>query len=131
MLTLALAAAMLVCLAAPFITYRNIKQFSNTSDRVSHTREVLAESEGMMFDLTEAESAARGYLLTKQDSYRKRFKASLDRLLNRQAQLEKLVADNTNQQRHLSAFEEMSRNKIETLESFFTQTDIIAGERDA
>ena len=131
MLTLALAAAMLVCLVAPFITYRNIKQFSNTSDRVSHTREVLAESEGMMFDLTEAESAARGYLLTKQDSYRKSFEASLDRLLNRQAQLEKLVADNTNQQRHLSAFEEMSRNKIETLESFFTQTDIIAGERDA
>jgi len=131
MLTLALAAAMLVCLAAPFITYRNIKQFSKTSDWVSHTREVLAESEGMMVDLTEAESETRGFLLTKQDSYRKRFDASLDRLLNRRAKLGKLVDDNTNQQRRLAAFEELSRNKIATLESFFTQMDITAGERDA
>ena len=131
MLTLALAAAMLVCLVAPFITYRNIKQFSKTSDWVSHTREVIAESEGLMVDLTEAESATRGFLLTKQDSYRKRFEASLDGLLNRQAHLDNLVEDNTDQQRRLSAFEELSRTKIVTLESIFTQGEKVAGDGDA
>jgi len=123
MLTLALAAAMIICLVSPFVTYRNIKQFSETSDWVSHAREVLVESEAMMVELTQAESAARGFLLTKQDSYHKRFEASLNNLLERQKNLDTLVEDNPNQLRRLAVLKELSQDKIATLESFFTQSE--------
>jgi len=131
MLTLALAAAMIICVVSPFVTYRNIKQFSETSDWVSHACEVLAESEAMMVELTEAESAARGFLLTKQDSYQKRFEASLDKFSKRQNLLDTLVEDNPNQQRRLAALKELSHNKIATLKSFFTESEQGWGEHDA
>ena len=131
MLTLALAAAMTICLVSPFVTYRNIKQFSETSDWVSHAREVLAKSEAMMVELTEAESAARGFLLTKQDAYQKRFEASLNNLVERQKRLDTLVGDNPKQQRRLAALNELSQKKIATLKSIFTQDEQELSKPDA
>ncbi len=123
MLTLALAAAMTICLVSPFVTYRNIKQFSETSDWVSHTREVLAESEAMMVELTEAESSARGFLLTNQDAYQKRFEEALNNLAERQEHLDTLVEDNPNQQQRLATLKELCQKKIVTLKAFFTQNE--------
>jgi methyl-accepting chemotaxis protein len=70
-LAFALPLAILIGLA--ILSYWCVSYLINTSERVSHTYEVLARLETLLSTLEDAESAERGFLLTDEDQYLKQY----------------------------------------------------------
>lgn len=120
---LALAVALLVLLGSGYITYRNLRQSVAAAEAVSHTREVLATIEGILADLSEAESAGRGFLLSGNPVYRAQFDNAVDNTLARHAVLQTLTVDSPQQQIRVSELSRLIQPKIDLMNTFVSFRD--------
>ena len=114
----ALGAALLVLLGSALTTYRNVKRFANMADWVSHSREVLATTEGVLAELSKAESAGRGFLLSGKAIYRSDFDAAVSEALKRQAALHNLTLHNPSQKRRVAELDELIAPKLDLMKKF-------------
>jgi len=97
--------------------------YQKASEWVDHTYQVLNVVERLSSSLTEAESAQRGYLLTREDSYLKPYldgKGRVEPLLE-QARL--LTADNPTQQDNLRILHDLANAKLDELALTMKQAD--------
>jgi len=113
--TLAIAAAIIICVVSPIVTYRNVIELARTANLVSHTHEVIAESEGVLHDLIEAESSTLSFLLFGRESYKARFESSASDLLSRGERLAVLVQDNPGQSSKQLEIMVQAQAKVESL----------------
>jgi PAS domain S-box-containing protein len=86
-----------VIVAVGWLAVRTIQSLRIATDRVTHTQEVLVRLEGLKFDLKEAESAGRGYLLTPRAEFAAAVDASGLAVKHRLGGLAALVSDNPRQ----------------------------------
>jgi CHASE3 domain sensor protein len=47
----------------------SVRHLAENEQQVSHTHEIIAELEGLLSTLTDAETEQRGYVLTEDDKY--------------------------------------------------------------
>ncbi len=120
---LALGLALLVLLGSGYITYRNLHQSVTAAEAVSHTREVLATIEGILADLSEAESAGRGFLLSGNPVYRAQFDGAVEKTLARHANLKSLTVDNPQQQKRVAELSDLIQPKIDLMNTFVSFRD--------
>ncbi|QEG42016.1 response regulator [Roseimaritima ulvae] len=120
---LALAGALAVLLISGYVTYRNLHQSVLADEAVSHTREVLATIEGVLADLSEAESAGRGFLLSGNPVYRAQFDEAVENTLARHADLKSLTVDDPRQQELVSELSDLIQPKIDLMKTFVSFRD--------
>jgi PAS domain S-box-containing protein len=118
-----LIAGLLVLMLSAFVNYRNVRLSAESAQWVAHTRQVLSVTEGILADLSEAESAGRGFLITNDSIYRSQFESATSATLVKHAELENLTVDNPEQQQRVETLAELIGPELELLKKFVTSRD--------
>jgi PAS domain S-box-containing protein len=107
----------IILLIVSIITYRSGNRFVENSQWVSHTHEVVAELEATLASVAEAQTGARGYIITEQNVFLQRYRAATSEATTHVDTLRTLTADNPDQQRRLAALEAAVAWKLRSLET--------------
>src|SRR5713226_9261374 len=111
-----LAVAGLALLLVAGLLYRNVRGFIEASEWVSHTHEVLAELEATLSAVAEAQTTARGYIITGQDVFLEPYQAAAPGVRANLDRLKSLTSDNPSQQRRLAILESAVAEKLDSLQ---------------
>ena len=105
-----------VLLVVAIVSFRNGEQLVVTNQWVNHTHEALYQLEQIMLGSTEAETGARGFVITGQDDYLTPFADSRLQLPIHIAQAMQLTQDNPVQNQNIARLEKLSQEHIIILE---------------
>src|SRR5258708_21204478 len=100
-----LAVAGMILLLVAGLLYRNGRSSIEASEWVSHTHEVLGELEAMLSALAEAQTAARGYIITGQERFLEPYQAAVPADRANLDRLKSLTAPNPRQHDALAMLE--------------------------
>ena len=115
LLTVGFTLALVGLLLVGGISFVQLGHLSRQYEPVLHTYEVLGDLGAVRAQLSTAESAQRGYLITGQLSYLQRFERSLPEVDETLASLEALTSDNPRQQRMLQELQEPLQMRLAML----------------
>jgi PAS domain S-box-containing protein len=118
-LQLAFGFAVLVLLLVGVGSYRSMVESSESDSWVRHTDQVLERLQGLLAGMQAAESNARGYLLTGDESFLEAYRAGKAKTETDQTILRNLTADNAGQQRRLDALATLAAQKFQLEEKAF------------
>lgn len=113
------------------------RQSRNTAiEWVQHTQTVLAESDRLLVELLDAETAVRGYSLIHKDGFLERYHQAVKNLPVSITRLQQLTKNNELQQQLLIEIEKLTQQKIDVLQKKIEsiekakQTAILAPQYD-
>jgi PAS domain S-box-containing protein len=112
---LAFSAALALLLVVGVVSYRNSGNQVETEEWVAHTHEVLATLAGVLSDETEAESERRGYFITSNSVFLRKYKTSAVAAYANLARVRQLTVDNASQQRRLDALDPLITRQLRPL----------------
>ncbi|CAM2807158.1 response regulator [Rariglobus hedericola] len=92
------AVVMFFFLTSSIVGYFKIQTLRDTSQTVAHTHEVIVALGDLLALVTDAETGQRGYLLTTDAQYLVPYNVALGNIDTRIGELERLIADNPDQQ---------------------------------
>ena len=95
--------ALLICVGV--LSYWSVVQNANERQWVNHTHLVLEKLDSLSANLIDAETGARGYLLTGEESYLAPYNGAASRVHENSKDLRELIADNPVQQGALDRLE--------------------------
>jgi PAS domain S-box-containing protein len=101
-------------------SFLSLSRLKNTSNQVEHTYKVINKLGTLLSQLTDAETGQRGYLLTGELRYLKPYNnaiASIDQNLD---ELQKLTANNPDQQQHMTQLSPLITFKLAELKETIT-----------
>jgi methyl-accepting chemotaxis protein len=108
-----LSALTLVIIAA--VSYFNTQRLIENQSWVEHTHEVRSKLASLLSLTTDAESSARGFVITGEDSYLEPYNAAIAAIPATLQDLRKRTADNPDQQRRLTALAAPIEAKLDIL----------------
>jgi PAS domain S-box-containing protein len=108
------------------LTYRNTRQLVEDARQVAHTHEVLDALEQLISTMKDAETGQRGYLITGERQYLEPYEAGVAAVGDRIRRLERLTADNPEQQARLDGLKQHIAAKLSELK----QTVELRRDRD-
>ena len=112
-ISLGFVLALCSCIAIAVLGYRSTQRLIAANRSVVHTDEVLQELQATLEEVTQSETAERGFILTGDDRYlqihQSAVQSSYERLLN----LKHLTSDNPRQQARWATLDKSIRQKIE------------------
>ena len=122
--------AIVAVLVIAVLAYRSTRGFIKTANWVSHTRIVLESQETLLRHVTEAESAARGFLLTGDDWFLESYEQFVNNVVADFGTLKLLVADDAMQCDRLACLKDDIATKLNNLRDLI-QTYRSAGSAEA
>ena len=105
-----------IFIAIGAVSYQSTRTFMETSERVTHTHEVLGRLEAVLSLLKDAETGQRGYLLTGFERYLEPYNQASKDPDTEVKQIRELTSDNPNQQVRLDPLESLIADKLAELE---------------
>ena len=111
-----LAAAGMILLLVAGLLYRNGRNSIEASEWVSHTHEVLAELEATLSAVAEAQTAARGYIITGQEVFLQPHQAAVQTVRANLDRLKSLTVDNPRQQGRFAMLESAVAEKLDSMQ---------------
>src|ERR1700758_1666301 len=111
-----LAVAGMILLLVAWLLYRNGRNSIEASEWVSHTHEVLGELEATLSAAAEAQTAARGYIITGQEIFLEPYRAAGLEVHANLDRLKSLTVDNPRQQGRLALLESAVTEKLDSLQ---------------
>jgi PAS domain S-box-containing protein len=112
-LQLAFGAAMAVLVVVGILAYRSVLASNDSSAWVRHTLEVLENLEDVQLAMETIVESARGFVLTGDETYLERYRATTSSLTRHQAAVRSLTTDNPEQQRTFSALEKLTAERMQ------------------
>ncbi|MEH2323838.1 MAG: response regulator [Nostoc sp.] len=97
------------------ISYQSTNELIETSAKESHTYQVLSQLEDLNLQLTNAETGQRGYILTGEQRYLDPYNTAIQVLDQKINELQRLTADNPNQQSRLDILQPLITQKLAEL----------------
>lgn len=94
------------------ISYQSTNELIETSGKESHTYQVLSQLEGLNLQLTNAETGQRGYIITGEQRYLEPYNAAIQVLNQKVNELQRLTADNPNQQNRLDILQPLLTERM-------------------
>ena len=111
-----LAIAGLTLLLVAGLSYLNARRFIEASQWVSHTHEVLAELEAIASATAEAQTAARGYVITGQEVSLEPYEAATSGVRTHFDRVKSLTVDNRRQQLRAAVLENALTVELNSLQ---------------
>lgn len=99
------------------LSFRSVEALRSSQRWTVHTEQVLREIEAVESDLKDAETAQRGYLLTRQERFLGPYRSAPASVTRELETLRRLVADNPEQARRARALEELAARKLASMEA--------------
>ncbi|HTH44740.1 MAG TPA: CHASE3 domain-containing protein [Oxalicibacterium sp.] len=112
---LSLALALLLLISISYVTYRSTIAFAESARLVDHTHLVIKQIDQIAADVTDAENAQRGYLITGDMAFLQPYDAVVTRLPDEIALLRDIVSDNPAQQGAISDLDDLISRKMRIL----------------
>ena len=84
--------------------------------QIDHTRAVIAESDNLLIALIDAETAIRGYDLTRNPDFLEPYRNTITKFLTAQNQLEQLLANQPDQFNQLQKLTQLAQQRLEILD---------------
>jgi PAS domain S-box-containing protein len=106
-----------ILLINALVSYRATRRLIDNERLVTHTYEVIAELEGVMDTMDDAETGERDYLLTGEEAYLKSYQSAVDEIHARVERLVRLTTDSTYQQARLPDLERQIADRLGNLKS--------------
>jgi len=97
--------ALAILIIVGVTAFFSVTKLIETNRDVVHSQQVLEALAVLHFQILDAQTSARGYVVTSDDDYQDQFKSSQNELKNSFKELHKLTADNATQQQTLDALE--------------------------
>ncbi|MCW8133317.1 MAG: CHASE3 domain-containing protein [Planctomycetota bacterium] len=116
-LAIGFSLAGLTLLIIAFVGYQNIGQLIENEGWVSHTQQVRRVISDLQSAMVDAESGARGFVITGKDSFLEPYTAALSDIEKLQVQLRTLTADNPAQQQRIDALRPAIDAKLNVLKN--------------
>lgn len=123
-LAVGFAVAITILSALALSSYQSIYLFVEAGKWVAHTQEVLRRLNLLQAEVAEAESSARGYVITGDERFLERYEAADNSATATAKLIRQLTADNPAQQRRLDALEPA------IAERFAALREVVALQRD-
>ena len=117
-LTVAFVLGLLIIGAVGIRSYLAIQRLTETNRWVVHTHVVLEKLEHVQLMLTNAETGARGFVLTGEEPFLAPHNAAAAEISKDIASVKYLTQDNPEQQRDVEQLEKLSREKLDVLQGF-------------
>src|SRR5206468_5584019 len=95
------ALTLIVLIVTLVIGLANLRSVFDTSEAVAHTFEVKANLEQLLATLVDAETGARGFVITNDTSYLEPYDRARARIASEFDRLRQVTADSAEQQRDL------------------------------
>jgi CHASE3 domain sensor protein len=105
-------AALIIVAIIGWVSYRNTSALIETTRGVTHTHQALTELEAMLANITDAEAARRGYVITNETRYLEPYYAAVAEVDPTLERLRHLTADNLNQQQRISILKSLLDEKV-------------------
>lgn len=106
------ACALMILLGIGLLSYRSTVRDEEDRGWVTHTHLVIEAVQAIHIDITQAETDQRGYILTGEESYLKRFEDQLKQFHRDVAEFRRLTSDNPEQQRAIQHLEPLTTARI-------------------
>jgi diguanylate cyclase (GGDEF)-like protein/PAS domain S-box-containing protein len=110
---LAFGSAITVLVVVGSLAYRSILVSNERTGWVEHTHEVLENLEASQFAMETVVGSVRGFVLTGDETYLKRYQASLLSLTQHEAAVRSLTVDNPEQQRTMTDLETLTAERVQ------------------
>jgi len=110
------ALTILGCISA--VSYLSVQGLVDRMLWVTHTQDVLRETEMVISDLKDVETGVRGYLISGQDEFLVPYRNALANLPSHLGRLKELTVDNADQRKRVGALEQLSRKRLEQAAPF-------------
>lgn len=94
------------------ISYQSTNELIENSHQERHTYEVLSQLEELNLQLTNAETGQRGYIITGEQRYLEPYNAAIQVLNQKVKELQRLTADNPNQQNRLDILQPLLNERM-------------------
>jgi len=107
---LSIAVVAIILIAA--FSLINVRQFSNNSQKVAHTREVSMALSENLIAMQDIETGARGFFITGKSKYLNPYYLAVANLESNLNQLRKLTIDDIAQLKRIDTLERLSKQKI-------------------
>jgi len=108
-------AALLAVVLIAFFSYRSLQANTEAADRVTHTLEVMAQLDGLLSSVKDAETGQRGYLLTGAEHYLTPYNNASSSIRGAIVRLKAMTADNPKQQQAVDSLDLLVHDKMEEL----------------
>ena len=108
--------AVVAVLIVAVLSYQSLQTTVTTSQNLAKTIEVLAQLDGLLSTLKDAETGQRGYLLTDKDAYLEPYTDAKAAIPKEMQAMRGLLADRPEQLRRLEALENIATIKMAELE---------------
>jgi CheY-like chemotaxis protein/signal transduction histidine kinase/CHASE3 domain sensor protein len=106
----------IVLLIVATISFKNSESVLKSNKLVNHTHEVIYELDQILFSSVNAETGARGFVITKDEKYLEPFNNSKSRLFEHIQKARDLTRDNPILQQDIDAMEKLAAKHINHLE---------------
>ncbi|RYY56557.1 MAG: histidine kinase, partial [Chitinophagaceae bacterium] len=114
--------SMFLLIATAAASFYSIYKLVDSSEWVDHTNEVIRESENLISSVKDAETAQRGFLLTRQADFLEPYHGSYDRTMAAFRNVKRLTVDNPEQQDNLDTLEVIINKRYNILEQSISET---------
>ncbi|RYY54098.1 MAG: response regulator [Chitinophagaceae bacterium] len=103
-------------------SFYSIYNLVDSSKWVDHTNVVMRETENMISSMKDAETAQRGFLITRQPDFLEPYNGSYQRTMEAFKEVKKLTVDNIDQQNNLDSLEVMINKRFNILSQSIAET---------
>ena len=110
---IAFGSAIAVLVVVGTLAYRSTVVSNEGRGWVEHTHEVLENLEASQFAMETIAGSVRGFVLTGDETYLKRYQASLLSLTQHEAAVRSLTVDNPEQQRRMTDLETLTAERVQ------------------
>ena len=115
------AAALLILVAAGFLSYRNMRAMAESDIWENHTYVVIENLDRLLLALDDVETGQRGYIITGKDDYLQPYDSALRTVDAKLDSLTRLTRDNPSQQERLERIKRLANNRLATLKATLEQ----------
>lgn len=115
---LGFVASATILVVVAFISVRNSRQFLETNQLVNHTHEVLYEFDQILLGTVNAETGARGFAITGDESHLEPFLQAKVSIAEHISKVRELTADNPYQQKNIDQLEDLIAPRVAHLEKY-------------
>lgn len=92
-----------------------LRQVNESDYWIDHTRQVISANQQLLSDVKDAESAERGYIITGEETYLAPYQSAALDIPRKEAELERLTADNASQQKRLKSLSNLIGQRMAVL----------------
>jgi len=101
-----------------YASYVNISNMLYDEAWVTHTQTVMDKTDSLLVTLLNAETGARGYVITEQDKYLVPYNLAISNWDNQLNELKQLTADNPVQQANIVKLSQLANSKLAFLQQY-------------